>query len=84
MKCEKCNRNGILFCQYVMPNVWSREEKAFVRKPWVFRAYYCRWHLAAENMPKNLKRLGGKKRNPISFISDEELIATWEKENPQT
>ena len=78
-ECHYCRRPGILTCQYVIPNQWSEEKKDFIRKPWVFRNYYCRYHLAAENHPKGLNmRLGGRRVVRLQFRTDPDLIAEWE------
>jgi hypothetical protein len=82
-ECHYCRRPGILTCQYVIPNQWSEEKKAFVRKPWVFRNYYCRWHLAAENHPKRLKRFSSRKSARLEFRPDPELIAEYEALGPE-
>ena len=81
-RCEKCTRPGILFCQYVIPNKWEKATQTMIRSPWVFRAYYCRYHLAAENHPRS-RRLGGKKRVRLDYRPDDELIANWLRLNDQ-
>jgi hypothetical protein len=75
--CWHCPRPGILICQKVIPNQWSESEKAHVFKPWVFRSYLCRWHLAAGNSPRHWDYTPGRKRVRVELLPDAVVIQAW-------
>lgn len=78
--CERCSRPEILVCQHVIPNKHSAPDKAFRFEPWVFRYHLCRYHLAAENNPKNRRKVGGKKQVRLVWKTDSEVIAEWNRD----
>ena len=77
-KCNNCWRPGLLVSQHVTPRQYDERTKTYVDKPWVFRFYLCRWHIAAENRRKrkypHLYK-GHPKTKSQHYVPDDVLLA---------
>jgi len=75
-----CTREGILTCQYVIPNKLNKDTQKLEFNPWVFRYYYCRYHLAGQNNPRRFL-YEGQRTTRKEYQTDELLIQKWMENN---